>query len=505
MSTQRDVPLEVLEQIFIACHNAFYSQSDTSPPWPEVSMSHVCQRWRDVALSSHLKIIWSVITYDYRRVHDLARIKIYVQRSTPLPVDITANASHRPSSDDREDPTVLGTEVLDYLCAETQLVRWKAFTLLASPGDNYHELVKRLRTPSAPLLEYFSIRNVLLDTEPSESQDPVESLNPHIFVGEGAVPKLTSIHLTDVGLQCFIPPLTHVVELCLEGPGGATLITWTDLIEIILQLPTLRKLSIIGDILSGSHADVPDFFQEITPTTTIHAPYITHLRYDAAEEFLVDWSFFNGVLPRLSAPKLEVLILGNIREDQSFADIPTTGDEVVVSFPKLKTLVLQRPSFWDVHGAMEVDEMWYTWLSGATTPSLETLKIIAEDPQEESILASDDLWPEIKDLVYAPSSDYSTTMTEMMTLLLQFASERPTLRTIRLPSPLLRAMTVSEGPSRDAFETLQASADLKAFSTLWEVAPEVFTCKTTRRSLSLPVWEEDVGDSELGGRSTPLG
>jgi hypothetical protein len=503
MSPIRDVSLDVLGQIFLTYHHAFYSHSRPEPPWPEVTLSHVCQRWRDIALSSHFKTLWSIIIYDYRRLKDVSRINTYLQRSSPLPIDVTTKVANKLGPEGDKGPTVLSAEILDCLFSEAQLARWRSFTLVASPGENYAELVKRVHAAPAPLLESFSILNILGPNSEANQRDySVQSLDPQIFVGESRVPKLTSIHLTDVGVQYLRPPLHHVVELSLEGPGGAKLIEWKDLIDVIFQLPTLRKLSIMGDILPGFEEDMPEVLLDpISTTPAIQAPYITQLRYDAGEDDVgEDWTFLSALLPRLSAPNLECLILGEIGEDKSFGD-PTPN--VVASFPKLKTVVLHAPWFGDVH-APDGGEQWYSWLSRATASSLETLKLIIDDPRENEMLTRDDLWPGIKEFVYSapPLGDSDSTLEYTMNVVAQFADARPSLTTVYLPSPLPRdAARATCGPLRDAFELLKCQFTLKTFSTLWDVVPEAFVFKTTGWSVSQPECEGGVGELEVGGKS----
>lgn len=510
MSVTRDVPLDVLGQIFIACHDIFYSQSHPSPTYPEITLSHVCTQWRNLALSSHFKILWSIIIYDFWYLNDISRVKTYLQRSAPLPIQVTLKLLTQPGYDHRVFPQ----EIFDLVIS--QVGRWKEFTLVTSPGwtkeDDDTDVLKGpaalLWDAKAPLLESFSIINVLPAGEPSESHFPVESLDLQILVLPGNAPKLTSVHLTDIGVQYLLPPLNSVVELSLEGGGGAMLIGWDDLVGVILQLPTLRKLSIMGDILPGFQDDLPADLP-----LTIQAPYITHLRYDAGEDEQEE-TILLTILPRLSAPNLECLILGNIMEHGAvFGGAPAVAtDEEDGSggvFPKLRTAVLIQPSCEDICNP-DADARWYTWLSRAA-PRLETLKLVDTVPAgEESILAKDNLWPTLKGLVYAPLSipleegAAAPTLETMLKVLVQFASARQSLETIRLPSKVLSAARVGDS-CRILYRELEQKVKLKEFSALWDVAPEAFVFRTTGASDARPEtptsWTGCVGDLEVGGKS----
>lgn len=82
---------------------------------------------------------------------------------------------------------------------------------------------------------------------------------------------------------------------------------------------------------ASPYPDLPDDLP-----LTIKAPYITHLRYDVGEEKdgEEEETILLIILPRLSAPNLERLILGNIMEGRAVMGSAPTVPE---AFPKLTT------------------------------------------------------------------------------------------------------------------------------------------------------------------------
>ncbi|KAH6906023.1 hypothetical protein BKA70DRAFT_450884 [Coprinopsis sp. MPI-PUGE-AT-0042] len=511
-----DVPLDILGQIFTTWHQDAYSQSRPSPPWPEVTLSHVCRQWRNLALSSHFKNLWTIIIYDYWRLHDLERVKTYFERSAPLPIQVTLKILKKKSHRVEDFP---GDELLNLVCDE--VARWKTFTLAASPsinGDHWSEVfadfAMRLKNAEAPLLESLSILNIVTDTGGLEVEDdPGASFTPRFLTG--GAPRLISVSLTDIGVELFLPPLNHVVELSLEGTGGAKLVGWDDFITIVLQLPTLRRLSAMGDILPGFDVDI-----RVTGGlhgSTIEAPYITHFRYDGGYD-PEEETILTGLLYRLSAPNLECLMLGNIDEDKSFGaavndNNPSLGSRA--AFPKLKTVLLYGCSISHAD-APDVEEQWYAWLSRAA-PGLETLKIAGSEGRGSSILNHRNIFSGIQELVYFPRSlasnvtwtnaENDALMAETMKLLVEFSSARQSLRTIVVPSMVINAAGL-EGPWKEPYGILEASVDIKTFRTLWEVVPEAFVFRSTLSFFAtegpdwlLSHWKESAEEFEVGGKS----
>ncbi|KAH6906027.1 hypothetical protein BKA70DRAFT_1290035 [Coprinopsis sp. MPI-PUGE-AT-0042] len=492
----RDIPLDVLGHIFTTYHQDTYSQSRPSTPWPEVTLSHVCRQWRSLALSSHFKNLWSVIVYDCWRLHDVERVRTYLQRSNPLPIEVTLKILRTPDRDDEEFPE----NIIDLVFNE--VARWKTFTLVTSPGwmtedgaDAYEDPAQRLHDASGPLLESLSIINIPLDAESSESHYP-------------RAPKLTSLHLTDLGVQYFLPPLSTIVELSLEGQGNAKLLTWDHFVNVILQLPTLRRLSVLGDISPGFEENLPEELIE----STVEAPYLTHLRYDA-EMDEEDETILFRLLPQLVAPRLEWLMLGNIMEGRSFGIAFTANQDDSQSgvvFPKLTTVVLHQCSYGGVRGPEE-EQQWYAWLSRAA-PGLERLVVVDCDQPENSIVKSGIVFWGIRELVYTPSApssgtsagengkDAAATTKGFMKTLSEFSSARQSLKTIVLPSAVVDV--VSPGGLWDQeLEKLRENVEIKGYATLEKVVPEAFVFRTPICSVPLASELGGVGLLEVAGKS----
>jgi len=132
----------------------------------QVLVTHICQRWRTVALDSHR--FWTVLTF--RKHTKLAQTKEYISRSNGLPLTIELDCSTDDDnldiegldlSDTSEDGKGLLSleelgQILDLL--ESAISQWGNFIFHSSGYDYVQFLMSRLeKFPAAPLLESFQV------------------------------------------------------------------------------------------------------------------------------------------------------------------------------------------------------------------------------------------------------------------------------------------------------------------------------------------------------------
>lgn len=165
------LPVEILIQVF-----SYYSASDrhphvrfrTPPPW--LAVTHVCQRWRQAAISS--PFLWAdIITTNYRWAEEM------LERSRDVPVHITvddAGSVHTPSD-------VRAARLLFSKIHRAQsLVMTCADTILACMPILFE-------AEAAPLLEELTITNF----HPSSALDLVER---PLFSGKTPCLQFLSLH-----------------------------------------------------------------------------------------------------------------------------------------------------------------------------------------------------------------------------------------------------------------------------------------------------------------------
>ena len=166
--------------------------SDNEPSVPfQILVSHVCHRWREVALESH--ILWTTLDFTYRLRLEQARM--YIARSGGLPLNILIDCTFPEHVDEEDHPDHPlyhenkkklaedgedGTDKMDdgddneyddYIqflsqkelaqildLIEPEVSHWGVFQFHASTYGYIHLLMSRLhKLPSAPLLETFEV------------------------------------------------------------------------------------------------------------------------------------------------------------------------------------------------------------------------------------------------------------------------------------------------------------------------------------------------------------
>ncbi|KAF9023483.1 hypothetical protein BDZ89DRAFT_156662 [Hymenopellis radicata] len=162
VSLHRTLPLEIWSEIFLytvlssaSASNAFDASGSI---W---KLSHVCQRWRNVALSLHS--CWSTMDLHFpKAAHhegDVQRLETVIQRSRQGPLDVTLKSGYSPAPS--PDPSIL-KRILDIVLAESY--RWRKLHL-----SDYRGNLNMLYTPlhnRLPFLQCLSLDRVQI--EPKE-------------------------------------------------------------------------------------------------------------------------------------------------------------------------------------------------------------------------------------------------------------------------------------------------------------------------------------------------
>ena len=283
----------------------------------EVVITHVCQRWRSIALD--LPKLWTTIYYGFRARYlsgsPTHMLDVYVGRSSDLPLSFWF--------DFRQDPCnpyhgLLVAQAVQYVS------RWRLMAIYGWDFDMM-EPIYDLRDVSAPLLEWLTIA-------PGQHEDEMTTeLIPQIF--RGGAPKLTYLMLDGSLIRDALPPVSNLTILRIEKDE------WDDhhdhddsededmdafyglqFFLNLISLPALTQLS-----LAGYFIYIDD------PLPVIDMPNLERLRlgrFDAAWELLLS----------MRAPRLETLVL--VR-----CGFLNTGSPLQHVFPALRKLYVIEGAF----------------------------------------------------------------------------------------------------------------------------------------------------------------
>ncbi|KAJ3550753.1 hypothetical protein NMY22_g256 [Coprinellus aureogranulatus] len=320
-SAIRRLPNEILTTILhsLICGGAV--TGIPGRPLPEVAISHVCSHWR--ALSLLTPSLWtffccgsgdesSALTeVSQARIE---RLQAYLERSQSSALYLWLHL---------EGPRLL-QQFLPVLYPH--FCRLATLQLLSEDHHALEAIRWRMEDlQSAPILRTLIARPV---TQDWSRPDAFSHWDPTILrAGNGAL-QVDYLHLDQVSIRYFRPPLGSIVHLLLEcdEPRRPPRVVFEfATLEYILRQPLLETLSIIGGFFRKSQVD--------TPPTSRHVPIqcnaLKHFRYIDGSHRLLGFP-----LAHVSAPALEsiainaihLLVLnGSIHKTEPFPSLHTIG------------------------------------------------------------------------------------------------------------------------------------------------------------------------------------
>ncbi|KAF9023481.1 hypothetical protein BDZ89DRAFT_156779 [Hymenopellis radicata] len=141
ISLHRALPSEILSEVFLYTL-ASYSYSNAFDASGTIwQLSHVCQRWRNVALSLHS--FWSTMEIRFPKAAqqeaDVQRLETVLQRSLqgPLDVFLSEDLSDRRTPTGSSNPLIL-KRMLDVIFAESH--RWRKARVSFARGVGIHSM-----------------------------------------------------------------------------------------------------------------------------------------------------------------------------------------------------------------------------------------------------------------------------------------------------------------------------------------------------------------------------
>nr|VWP00412.1 PPM-type phosphatase domain-containing protein [Ganoderma boninense] len=221
-----------------------------------VLVSHVCRRWRAVAVDSSL--LWTHIRFEGPPPWE--RALIYVDRAKTAPLSISIDrtvdddddGSHfDDDSEDEDEPKdndpdlVIITEIMDIVVAHIDHIQ--VLEIMASFYTHMHRaLVKLGATPGAPLLEVLQLYHYE-DTDEHDSFKLQELRDQPFVLFSGNAPRLTHVALWGVHLDWSkrgAPFLTGLYDLELAYHARDVRPSFKDFTRVLRASPHLHTLTL---------------------------------------------------------------------------------------------------------------------------------------------------------------------------------------------------------------------------------------------------------------------
>ncbi|TFK22670.1 hypothetical protein FA15DRAFT_510041 [Coprinopsis marcescibilis] len=378
------LPAELFEHIFL-----YVTESPRNAkalpkgnPLTEVTLSHVCSKWRTVAI--RCTRLWCYITNDGDdREHLPERFRIYLERSKDRLLEISVSfCSYLRSA------VLVEQEILEILAECSS--RWRCVSISVTDYVDLMDERGQFRTPlrlcEAPRLEFFkfSINSGCGHHFPFRS-----NLKPNALLG--GCPKLSYLQLDDSSLSAFLPQISNVTVLDIDiSNNSQSHIAWPVFLDIA-KLP-LTALSVIDHEQQGlSGLQLIDF--------PIDMPHLKHLRWTTrnAEENCIP--LCSVVITLLRAPSLETLSLFDVSLEDILDNprtwIPNLRSMVVVDCQDISSECILNLS----SASPNLTDLVIVTTEDCHPRPRSLLSCIGELSESRSIEAGEYPWPKLRTIV----------------------------------------------------------------------------------------------------------
>jgi hypothetical protein len=350
------LPNEILAAIFeVAQHIDKKSRAVSEVPHEEVVFSHVCQRWRGVAVATPL--LWTTIESSARGSREA-----YLERSKAAPIDVFLHLQwfHTRTGDDHKFIEAI----------LSQAWRWRRLSI---SGNLDYTTLAMLHDLSAPCLQSVTV---------SVTSCAGAKIMSHPKILLGGAPVLSSVEIDWVGLACCWPPLGALSSLSLHNIRP---LSFDQFCEVLTSSSSLSSLSCRGEVVSNWPP---------LRAANIELPSLRQLQIGCSHESS------SGILLSISAPELVSLSLSDISPKFSyepFFGARLRGDGV--HFPSLETLVFQNCNFLpSTYRELAFASTAATRLVALGTTVLTLSKFLLETPLTEAAVQLELPWPQLRTL-----------------------------------------------------------------------------------------------------------
>lgn len=296
----------------------------------EVTVSHVCARWRSVALSMHS--LWNVFRHTYdlgrRRLEDSVyeRFEAYIKRSHQYPLDIWLDFTAELSA----GGNIRGThrQIL-HRVFDSELHRCRSIQVKVANAWHVEHFIWKMAPASVPLLEYFDIHITRGELPPRPTFYDGREWAPTVF--NGGSPSLKHIRFNDLGIFQIRPPLDCITHLQLEQAHPPPFMFGPNVLETVFSLPHLETLSIYGEFFLVT----PEEYELRHATPPIEANALKHFRCGEA-------AICGGFMPlyflsHVAAPEVETLAFHCVTLGLVLPENVLLNSRLL-TFPKVHTL-----------------------------------------------------------------------------------------------------------------------------------------------------------------------
>lgn len=299
----------------------------------QVTVSHVCKHWREVALET--PTLWSDIDLETgtHAAHSYSRASAYLSRSKMHPLSICIDVEEEDNGSDDSDhccdqsPTTMHAQLqqfMDLLIPHTS--RWRKFKLVAEDYLYFHTVLNRLSdAPPASLLEDLELHHYDDESEPEDLPFPHPNLKTPFVLFDNHAPKLQYVSLCGVHIDwhktTFLKGL-HYFELAYHSQDVRP--SFDEFFTILRSSPGLRTLDLCMSGPFGPPQEWPAFLPPPPQDDHYHDPHVPasfNTRPRTLDEHMI--------LPKLHELKLA---------DQSPEELAAFFNRV--SMPTLHTLEL---------------------------------------------------------------------------------------------------------------------------------------------------------------------
>ncbi|KAF8441057.1 hypothetical protein L210DRAFT_3539010 [Boletus edulis BED1] len=269
-------------------------------------ISHVCQHWRNVALST--PSIWTTIVVTPGEHSPYEPVSTLLERSKSLPIDITV--SYSDLEDDFEPPSDADLDIL-FAMLIPHIHRWRTIKVTVSEYHHMYAFLSAVSDPSVPaapqlttleLYHYEDIGNLDAFQHPRMAN--------HLTLFAGSAPLLTRVVLWGVHVdwdQPWVASASNLTDLQLAYHAEDIRPSWTQFSTILRSASVLQKLSLRQ---SGPSGEPPVWSIEPTPEgpADVNAP----IQLVRVTDFILEYNTQArtiGLLRKFYLPALKHLAL----------------------------------------------------------------------------------------------------------------------------------------------------------------------------------------------------